>query len=145
MKANMPRPLHSLIHRAGDRVAACLLACLLLGCAASASAHETDQYSLPMGREFADLRFEISDYMRNVLQRAVDRLNARIRTSLDDESHPTAATARHYNPENVAAPVFTEFPIVVHMVEQFNLTVLDSGLQRRYPGLVTGYFPTTWI
>ncbi len=128
-----------------DRVAAWLLACLLLGCAATASAHETDQYSLPMGREFADLRFEISDYMRNVLQRGIDRLNARIRTSLDDESHPTSATARNYAPENVAAAVFSEFPIVVHMVEQFNLTVLDSALQRRYPGLVTGYFPTTWI
>ena len=122
-----------------------LLAASLFLCASLAQGHETDQYSLPVGREFADLRFELSDYMRGILQRAIDRLNARIRTSLDEESHPTSTTARNYAPENVAAAVFTEFPIVVHMVEQLNLSVLDGAVRQRYPGLVTGYLPATWI
>ena len=121
------------------------LTALLFTVVAPARAQETDQYTVPIGREFADLRFEISDYMRGILQRAVDRLNARIRASLDEESRPTASTAQHYAPENVAAAVFTEFPIVVHMVEQLNLSVLDGNLQRRYPGLVTAHLPVTWM
>lgn len=121
------------------------MAGVLWCCAVTANAHETDQYTLPMGREFADLRFEISDYMRNVLQRAVERLNTRIRGSLDGQGNPTTHTARNYEPANVAAAVFTEFPIVLHMVEQMNLSVLDSAVQRRHPGLVTGFVPPSWI
>lgn len=126
-------------------IAALIVLAVPAGGAERARGHETDQYTLPTGREFADLRYEMSDYVRGVVQRGVERLNARIRSTLDEEGQATPATERHYAPESVASAVFSEFPLVLHMVEQLNLSVLDAGLKRRYPGLVTGYIPGIWI
>lgn len=126
-------------------VARLALLTVLLTVVTRARAHETDQYSVPIGREFADLRFEISDYIRDQLQGAVDGLNSRIRATFDDAGQPTTATAKYYAPEAVASAVFLEAPPIFFMVEQLNASVLDPALRLRYPGLVTGYLPMTWI
>lgn len=109
-----------------------------------AVAHETDQFTMPVGRSFADLRFHFSEDVRRILVNAVRKTNAAIERSLRD-GQPTAATARHQAPDAIASAVLWEFPPVINQVERLNLEVLGASLRARYPGLVVGDMPTWWI
>lgn len=108
------------------------------------SAHETDQYSVPVGRQFADLRFWFSEYMYDKLAAAVDATNRKIARTLRN-GQPTSATAKAQSPEELAWTVLLQFPPVIHYVETLELQLHSSQLRSRYPGLVIGYRPATWI
>lgn len=130
--------------RASIAAARCPWVIVLALVAASARAHETDQFSVPLGREFADLRYHFSDDVRQRLERAVERLNERIDRAR--RSDPTGARARRYeSPDAVARAVFAEFPNLVLHVESIELALRDPKLQARYPGLLLGHQPFFWI
>src|ERR1700693_2545060 len=59
----------------------------------TAIAHETDQYTLPVGREFADLGPHFSRVVHGAIVEAVDGTNAAIKRSLRDAG-PTNETYR---------------------------------------------------
>lgn len=123
----------------------CLRLCIL--CAIlprDISAHETDQYSVPVGRQFADLRFYFSDYFREALERATAKINARIEQTLVD-GKPTASTEKLYNPSELAWGVLLEFPPVIHFVETLEMKLHSPQLARKYPGFVVAYKPAIWI
>ncbi len=117
---------------------------LWAGLASVAVAHETDQFTMPVGRSFADLRFHYSDDVRRILTSAVRKTNAAIERSLRD-GQPTATTARHQSPDAIAYAVLWEFPPVINQVERLNLEVLGAPMRARYPGLVVGDMPVWWI
>jgi ankyrin repeat protein len=110
----------------------------------TARGHETDQYSVPLGREFADLRYHFSDDIHDRLERAVEKLNRRIDRSRRWD--PTGAGARRFqSPDTVAGAVFAEFPGLILHVESIERALRDPALQARYPGLLLGYQPAVWI
>jgi len=69
-------------------------------------AHESDQYSLPQGREFADLGPYFSKIVENAVYAAVARTNAQIDAALSDEQ-PAAAQALQ-TPDQFASMVWAE-------------------------------------
>ncbi|MGD2081126.1 MAG: hypothetical protein PVJ36_08365, partial [Nitrospirota bacterium] len=111
---------------------------------ASAACHETDQYSVPLGREFADLRFYLSDYVFDRLDEAVEKTNSRIERSLRD-GQPTEETARLQSPEAIAGAVSSEFPAVVYLVETWEFALRSERVKSRFPGMVVTYKPAFWI
>lgn len=112
--------------------------------APTAGAHETDQFTMPVGRSFADLRFHYSDDVRRILSNAVRKTNAAIERTLRD-GQPTPATTRQQSPDTIANAVLWEFPPVINQVERINLEVLGAPMRARYPGLVVGDMPLWWI
>jgi len=124
------------------------LAMIVLSCGAAvtprAAAHETDQYSVPLGREYADLNGYFSDALRDTLERAVLTLNGQIAGTLVN-GRPTAATARLQSPEVVMRTVYHAMPLWVTWVEPLEGRLLSPEIRNRYPGLLTVYHPPAWI
>lgn len=114
------------------------------GPTAISRAHETDQYSVPVGRQFADLRYWLSQYMYDKLARALDKTNDKINRTLRD-GEPTAATAKAQSPEELAWTVLLEFPPVINYIEVLESQLRSRNVQSQFPGLVVAYQPTTWI
>jgi ankyrin repeat protein len=112
--------------------------------AANSRAHETDQYSVPTGRQFADLRFWFSEYMYDKLAAAVEGTNDKIRRTLRD-GQPTSATVKAQSPDALAWALLLEFPPVINYVETLEGQLRSAKLRSRYPGLVVSYQPATWI
>ncbi len=117
-----------------------VFACLV----SRAEAHETDQYSVPMGREFADLRFYFSNDVRRIILRGMERTNSRIRQAIK-RGAPASEVVRLQSPEAVARAVWGGFPPVFNHIESIDATLLGSKMKRKYPGLVVAYRPWIWI
>src|SRR5204863_5764267 len=66
----------------------CAVLMLLAGAliALSASAHETDQFTLPMGREFADLGRYFNNWCYAAVEKGVDKTNEKIDLALRQHS-----------------------------------------------------------
>jgi ankyrin repeat protein len=120
------------------------VALLLLCGGATALAHETDQFSVPVGRQMADLRMFFADDVAHRIGDAVNTLNERIERTLQN-GQPSPATQQYHSPEVVARTVYNRFPSVVLHVEQLEAELHSSGIRARHPGLVVAYRPTFWI
>jgi ankyrin repeat protein len=112
--------------------------------ALSAYAHEADQYSVPAGREFADLRLFFSEEFHGALQSAVSSTNARIKRSLRN-GQATGQTASLQSPEVIARAMLSEFPPVANYIELLELALRTPKVRARYPGLVIAHQPAVWI
>jgi hypothetical protein len=109
-----------------------------------ASAHETDQYTVPEARDLADLRLYFSQDIYRRLQNAVNNTNERIRHSLHDGS-PTPATAHLQAPLTMGWALFAEFPPALLHVAALEMQVHSEEVRARYPGLLTAFMPPHWI
>ena len=102
--------------------------------------HETDQYTLPVGREFADLGPHLSRVVHGAIVEAVNGTNARIRRSLRDAA-PKSETARLQSEEVISGEVwlqlFTAFPVN----ESLDAGLASQRMHALYPGLITAYRP----
>ncbi len=125
-----------------------LLALVLLNAIAAyrapVRADETDQYSVPTGREFADLQFWLSNHVYDKIEKGVAKTNERIRQSLQD-GRPTAATCELQAPLTIVAAVEAEFPSFLNQVQAIQKELTSDELTSCYPGLVTIYLPRFWI
>lgn len=119
-------------------------ALLLLLAARPLFAHETDQFSVPVGRPMADLRHLFAEDASRRISDAVVSLNERIERSLQ-EGKPTNATRQYYSPAVVARTVYNRFPSVIAHVEQLESRLHSGTVKARYPGLVVAYRPTFWV
>lgn len=108
------------------------------------SGHESDQYTVPAGREFADLRLYFAHEMHDLLESAVRKTNARIAQSLKD-GNPTARTERLQQANVIAQAVLLEFPPVMVYIETMELRLRNPKVRAQYPGLVVAHLPTFWI
>lgn len=107
-------------------------------------AHETDQYSVPAGREMADLRLWFSRDVHGMVSRIVEGLNYDIESTLDD-GRPTSATQAYYDPDTIARRMLLQWPPVIVFIEIYEGYIHARSMQEEYPGLVVGYRPSTWI
>ncbi len=123
---------------------AVILATVLTGLSPRGLGHETDQYSVPTGREFADLRLWLSEYMYDAIEKGVNKTNKRIAGSLK-HGQPTARTLELQSPKTIVTAVYFQFPSFVIHTDDLEQKLASAKLKSRYPGLVTGHLPPLWI
>ena len=109
----------------------------------AAVAHETDQYTLPVGREFADLGPHFSRVVYAAIVNAVDGTNAAIKRSLRD-NRPDE-TARLQSTEVIANEVWLQLYLAFPSNELLDGGLVTERTRSRYPGLITAYRPEQWI
>ncbi len=120
---------------AGAPVLAALLAVMP---APGARAHETDQFTVPSGKEFADLGPVLTAQIHDTLEATVARTNGRIRDGVRnrrDRSHIDWLLSE----DHIAAAVFDEFRAVFFLIEGLEGSVHSRATKDRYPGRLAGY------
>ena len=110
----------------------------------SADAHETDQYTLPLGQEFADLRVHFSRMVHDAIAAAVKTTNAEIERSLSN-GRPTWDTGFYQSPGFIAGQVWREVFAAIPTNEILDAELAGDALRDRYPGLVVVYRPEQLI
>jgi len=104
------------------------------------SAHETDQYTLPVGREFADLGPHFSAAVYEAIVQAVDRTNAAIKRSLRQGNQPKE-TDRLQSAEMIAGEVWMQLFARFPFNETLDGELVSERFRARYPGMITAYRP----
>ena len=106
----------------------------------TAAAHETDQYTLPVGREFADLGPHFSRRVYAAIAQTVDLTNAAIRRSLRDGA-PMNETSRLQSAEVISGEVWLQLFAAFPFNESLDGGLASERMHGRYPGLITVYRP----
>ena len=104
------------------------------------AAHETDQFGLPIGREFADLGDFLTEWAFGAVDRGVKKLNKRVDAAIKAGEDPGSLDSL-YSPATVADVVCHEFPMAVLGIEEFDRRVHSSDWFVRYPGRLPGFEP----
>ncbi len=106
--------------------------------AAAASAHETDQFTTPEGREFADVGQLLSRWHYKAIKNGVDRVNAEIKSAIDD--HRSEADIRALqDPDNLVRAVNHAFPWAMDVIEGWDDLSRSQKMADEFPGYVVGY------
>jgi len=113
---------------------------LLAALSPLAGAHETDQSTLPLGREFADLRVHVSRMVHDAIAAAVETTNAAIEGSLSN-GRPTWDTTYYQSADYIAGQVWREVFAAIPTNEAFDAGLAADAMRERYPGLVVVYLP----
>lgn len=106
---------------------------------APAIAHETDHFTVPTGRTFADMGRELSAHVCRNIEQAVAKTNRRIAAARSDD------VAELLSPDTIALAVMREFPGVVSYIASLNQLSLSAEMQERYPGQIVGWFPVPCV
>lgn len=130
--------------RAQRWLTAAVVSLSLFGSISATVAHETDQYSVPLGREHADLRLFFARDVHGRLSNVIRTLNNRIDSTLVS-GQPTTSTERYYEPEAVARAMLLEYPAVIFFIEHYDMWLRSPAVKAEYPGLVVSYMPLFWI
>ena len=114
-----------------------LIALVLLLTAASA-AHETDQFTTPAGREFADLGPYFNRWAYDILREGVARANANIRRAIV-EGQPATVVGALQAPDRLVMAVHSCLPWSVNEIEDLERTLASPRMRERYPGRMVSY------
>jgi hypothetical protein len=110
----------------------------------AANGLETDQYTVPVGRKFADLRFYMSNEIYNRISSAVEKVNSQIDQSLK-YTRGTIETSELQSPAAIAAAVYAEFPSLVYHIQAWEAKLHSRKVRSQFPGMVVAYKPPSWI
>jgi hypothetical protein len=122
-------------------IAAALAALLVL--AAPAAAHETDQFTVPVGREFVDLGRFVSYASYTAIKKGMDKTNARIARAV--RSHDRAEVDALTSPDEIASAVHAAYGPAYNQIEDLETVIRNKKLQDRFPGRILGFTPPRWI
>lgn len=115
---------------------------LLIGAAAvlapRAAAHETDQFTTPAGREFADLGPFFNRWAYDLIEGGVQRTNRQIRDSIERGDDPARMRALQ-RPERLVESVHSALPWSVHQIEAFEWMFMSAQMRQRFPGRLVSY------
>src|SRR5262245_16806142 len=110
---------------------------LLLG---GVQAHESEQYTLPAGRDFADLGPYFSRIVYQAVVNTADSANAAIRSAIES-GQPTGEIERLQSPETLATLAWQQLFSALPTNELLDASLLNVDVRTEYPGLVTMYRP----
>jgi len=110
----------------------------------SGAAHETDQYTLPLGRQFADLGVYFSGVVHDAIADAVDLTNTQIKDSLWRDQ-PTEETPRLQSADFIAGEVWQKLFGAWTTDEGIDAKLAGDAMRARYPGLIVAYKPEQHI
>jgi len=123
---------------------AAVLACASLACTAPALAHESEQYTLPAGRDFADLGPYFSRIMYDAVVGATADTNAAIEQALGAGGSPSQLEELQ-SADYIAGKLWEHVFFAIPTNELLDATLITEPVQSQYPGLVTMYRPTVSI
>ncbi|MHC4429855.1 MAG: hypothetical protein ACYS0D_14840, partial [Planctomycetota bacterium] len=109
--------------------------------ACAASAHETDQFTVPLGKQFADMGETLNGWIYETLEGALERTNTGIREAIEadrDREH----IERLQSPDRLARSVFGEFSAAFFLIENIENSLHYTPTKKRFPGRVVGYRET---
>jgi hypothetical protein len=132
------------LRRCTSRLLSAALAALLLAGAVPAQAHESEQYSLPAGRDFADLGPLLSRNFLAAIRDAVAQTNAAIDAVLATGEQPAQLQALQ-SADHIAGQVWARLFFTYPANELLDLGLISSATRAQYPGLVTMYRPVDSI
>jgi hypothetical protein len=123
---------------------AAVLACVSLTCTAPALAHESEQYTLPAGRDFADLGPYFTRILYDAVVGATAETNAEIEQAVRAGSSPSRLEELQ-SADTIAGKVWEHIFLALPTNELLDATLITEPVQSQYPGLVTMYRPTVSI
>ncbi|MBA3273469.1 MAG: ankyrin repeat domain-containing protein [Chthoniobacterales bacterium] len=103
-------------------------------------AHETDQFSMPINRQFADYGPLLNRWMYEQMRRGVTRQNVKIRRAID-ANKDARTIAKLQSPEEITKAVWKEYPVAYVLIENLEKLSEDKDLKKRFPGQVIGDRP----
>lgn len=108
---------------------------VLLCLATPAPAHESDQYSLPVGRDFANL----GSYFSAIFEAAVEAAVADTNSEIDDAlaAAQPGQLERLQSSDYIASQVWAQLFIAMPTNELLDATLQSEPVRALYPGLVT--------
>ena len=109
---------------------------LMFGAGPPVQAHESDQYTLPAGRDFADLGPLLSRNFLAAIRDAVAGTNAAIDSALAAGDLPARVQALQ-SAGHVAGEVWAHLFVTYPANELLDLGLISSATRASYPGLVT--------
>ena len=112
--------------------------------------HETDQYTLPIGRQFADLGPHLTRLVHGAIVKAVAETNAAINRSLRPhppvrDARPMDTTAGLQSADYVAGKVWLQLLVAFPTNELLDNELAAQPMHAHYPGLITAYRPEASI
>src|SRR5688500_18631960 len=110
------------------------MALCLMSIARPATAHETDQFTLPAGREFADIGDELTKTAYTAIEKGVNKINGRIKGEID-AGHSTEDL---HTADAIAASVNSQFPAALFLIDDYDKRVLLPASKMNYPGKIVG-------
>ena len=121
-----------------------LMACATLVHYSPALSHESEQYTLPAGRDFADLGPYFSKIAYDAVVDATAEANAAIAQAVEAGSSPSQIEELQ-SADFIAGKVWEHFFVAIPANEILDATLVTESVQSRYPGLVTMYRPPVSI
>lgn len=117
------------------------------GCLPAARAHETDNFSLPVEGEFADLGEFLDTVHTRAIEEAVREINGRIERALRVEEPADRAKllARWHDPDAIAQAVGGRFNDAFWETFDVEDVVRGRWARRAYPGQRTAYWDANWM
>jgi hypothetical protein len=105
-------------------------------CAFRASAHETDNFYLPLDAELADLGDFLGAVHTRVIEEAVNKVNAEIERAIavKDPATRSHGLERWHDPDRIAAAVATQFKDSFTETVRSERALCSSWTKRAYPG-----------
>ena len=95
--------------------------------------HETDQFTVPVGWQFADIGDELTALYYDTIEEGVRKLNDDIRRGRET-GRSESYVAQFYTPDAVADAVYDEFKAAFFAIEGLEWQVhRDSRMKKRYP------------
>jgi ankyrin repeat protein len=121
-----------------------ILALLIVGSVAQwTHAHETDQYTLPPERRFADLSDHFTKMFYDAVASGVEWQNTRIKAAVASGIKPEIEKTQ--SPDQLVIAVNRQFSNALFLINSLDDLVTSNGIKERYPGRVVGYKPTLGV
>jgi ankyrin repeat protein len=118
-------------------IAALSALALLVTSAPRAMAHETDQYTLPHGRQFADLGPYLNAWFYDRIEAGVSKINQKIAAAV--RKGDREEVKQLHSDDEVVKAVNGSFPNAYDVIEGLNSMFRSSAARNEYPGLIVGY------
>jgi cytohesin len=115
------------------------IALLVLLSVPVARGHETDQFILPPGRQFADLGDVFTHWSFDILQRAVEKTNGEIEQILESPNPDKARLERLYSQDHMTDAVHSQIPWALNVIEDLERNLASGQVRAKYPGLVVSH------
>ena len=104
------------------------------------AAHETDQFTVPTGKVFADVGSELTEIYYDGIRDAVNELNTRIRRALAARRGQTFIEYLQ-SPETLTDTVYNNYARAWFMIDRVERMVHgNQAMRRKHPGRVIGYW-----
>jgi ankyrin repeat protein len=103
-----------------------------------AGAHETDNFTLPAQREFADMGPVLTEWAYVLIERAVDKTNADLKERIDRGAKPEDL-ADFYSPDHLVGQVNGQIGWAMTVINNLEGQLHSDKMRDRYPGLLPCY------